>query len=117
MKVTFLRSPLDLLIELFKYFMGEVDNLLHKCSVPCLPISAGLKVSSIDILESIRTVQVTSALPGIEEQDIKINIEGNCLVISGEKKQGSKKDKKDWHVFKRSYVSILSFDVTPFLAK
>ena len=45
-------------------------------------------------------------LPGVDEKDIKVSLDGNQLVISGEKKEESTKEEKDWHVEERSFGSF-----------
>jgi HSP20 family protein len=41
-------------------------------------------------------------------------LDGNHLVISGEKKEETKKDEKDWHVEERSYGSFYRSVSLPF---
>ena len=38
--------------------------------------------------------EVTAELPGVDEKDIKVSLDGNQLVISGEKKEESTKEDK-----------------------
>ena len=59
-------------------------------------------------------MEVTAELPGVEEKDIKVSLDGNQLVISGEKKQETKKEEKDWHVEERSYGSFYRSMSLPF---
>ena len=49
---------------------------------------------------------MTAELPGVDEKDIKVSLDGNQLVISGEKKEESTKEEKDWHVEERSFGSF-----------
>ena len=58
--------------------------------------------------------EVTAELPGVDEKDIKVSLDDNQLVISGEKKAESKKEEKDWHVEERSYGSFYRSISLPF---
>jgi HSP20 family protein len=51
---------------------------------------------------------------GVEEKDINVNLDGNQLVISGEKREDTKKDEKDWHIEERCYGSFYRSMSLPF---
>ena len=57
---------------------------------------------------------MTAELPGVEEKDIKVGLEGNRLTIAGEKKEESQRDEKEWHVEERSYGSFYRSMSLPF---
>ena len=57
---------------------------------------------------------MTAELPGVDEKDIKVNLDGNQLVISGEKKEESTKEEKDWHVEERSFGAFYRSMSLPF---
>ena len=57
---------------------------------------------------------MTVEVPGVEEKDINVSLDGNQLVISGEKKEETKKEEKDWHVEERSYGSFYRSMSLPF---
>ncbi len=59
-------------------------------------------------------MRLSAELPGVDEKDIKVSLDGNRLVISGEKKQETKKDEKDGHVEERSYGSFYRSMPLPF---
>ncbi len=73
-----------------------------------------MKVPGINVVESKDALEVTVDLPGIEEKDINVSLEGNQLSISGERKEESKRDEKDWHVEERSYGSFYRSLTLPF---
>jgi HSP20 family protein len=54
------------------------------------------------VAETKDAFEVTAELPGVDEKDIKVSLDNNQLVISGEKKAESTKEEKDWHVEERS---------------
>ena len=57
---------------------------------------------------------MTAELPGVDEKDIKVSLDDNQLVISGEKKEESTKEEKDWHVEERSFGSFYQSMSLPF---
>jgi len=74
-------------------------------------IGAGAPVS---VAETTDAFEVTAELPGVDEKDIKVSLDENQLVISGEKKAESKKEEKNWHVEERSYGSFYRSMSLPF---
>ena len=49
----------------------------------------GAKIPALNIAETKDAVEITTELPGVDEKDINVSLDGNRLVISGEKKQES----------------------------
>jgi len=47
----------------------------------------------IDVTEDSKAVHVKAEIPGIEEKDLNITLNGNILTISGEKKEEKKRGK------------------------
>jgi HSP20 family protein len=80
--------------------------------LPSLHVGAG--VPAINVAETKDAIEVTTEVPGVDEKDINVSLEGNQLVISGEKKEETKKDEKDWHVEERSYGSFYRSMSLPF---
>jgi HSP20 family protein len=66
------------------------------------------------VAETKDAFEVTAELPGVDEKDIKVSLDNNQLVISGEKKAESTKEEKDWHVEERSYGSFYRSISLPF---
>jgi len=60
---------------------------------------------SVDIDEDDKAIHIKAELPGIDEKDLKVNLENNVLTISGEKKEERKEEDKD----KRTIVSERRF--------
>jgi HSP20 family protein len=80
--------------------------------LPSLHVGAG--VPPINVAETKDAIEVTIEVPGVTEKDIKVSLEGNQLVISGEKKEETKKDEKEWHVDECSYGSFYRSISLPF---
>ena len=57
-------------------------------------ISLGAKMPAVNVAETDKAIEITAELLGVEQKDIKIDIDGNRLVVSGEKKQETKRDEK-----------------------
>ena len=64
--------------------------------------------------ETNDAIEVNAELPGVDEKDIKVSLDGNRLAIFGEKKGETKKDEKDWHVEERRYGSFYRSLSLPF---
>jgi HSP20 family protein len=47
---------------------------------------------SVEVSDEGKALKVTAELPGMEKDDVKLQLEGNMLVISGEKKSESKNE-------------------------
>jgi len=92
----------------------EMENALRAFdqSLPAADIGAG--VPAINVAETKDAFEVTAELPGVDEKDIRVSLDDNQLVISGEKKAESTKDEKDWHVEERSYGSFYRSISLPF---
>ena len=74
----------------------------------------GLARLQSNVAETNDAFEVTAELPSVDEKDIKVSLDENQLVISGEKKAESTKEEKDWHVVERSYGSFYRSMSLPF---
>ena len=61
---------------------------------------------SVDIAESKKAYRISIEVPGVDEQDIDLSIQGDSLIISGEKKQESEEDDDGFHRVERRYGSF-----------
>jgi len=61
---------------------------------------------SADIFEEGDDVVVKTELPGMEKDNIDINLTDNTITISGEKKKEEKVEKKNYYHLERSYGSF-----------
>ncbi len=60
----------------------------------------------VNVSETDAAMQVTAELPGMDEKDIQISLEQDCLVLSGEKKSETEEQGKNFHRYERSYGSF-----------
>jgi HSP20 family protein len=95
-------------------FRREMEDMIRAFDRNLPTLSVGAKAPAINVAETADAIEVTAELPGVEEKDIKVSLEGNRLTISGEKKGEKKKDDKDWHVEERSYGSFYRSMSLPF---
>ena len=58
------------------------------------------------IKENENSIIVHADLPGVEKSNIKVNIEKNTLIISGDRKQEKKEDNDKYHRIERFYGSF-----------
>lgn len=58
---------------------------------------------SLDIVEDKDAYSVSIEVPGVEEKDIQIDVQGDTLSVRGEKKQSQETSDKNIHRVERSY--------------
>jgi HSP20 family protein len=56
-----------------------------------------------DISEDDKAYHIELVLPGMKKSDININVEGNHLTVSGERKFEEKKETKKYHLVESGY--------------
>ncbi|MFH1214931.1 MAG: Hsp20/alpha crystallin family protein [Pseudomonadota bacterium] len=59
-----------------------------------------------DVNETNDAIEVVADLPGLDKKDIDISLEGEVLVIRGERKEEHKENKKHVHRMERRYGSF-----------
>jgi len=114
MKMPSLWGGQDLTPDPFKSFRREMEDMFRSFgqNLPALNVGAG--APAINVAETDGDLVGTAELHGVEEKDIKVSVDGNRLVISGEKKHEEKRDEKDWHVEERSFGSFYRSMTLPF---
>jgi HSP20 family protein len=87
--------------DLFADFFDEffTPNLMQQTS---------FKVPAVDITEEKDKYLVKADLPGMKQEEVKVEIDNNVLVISGERKneREEKDESKHYHYYERSYGSF-----------
>ncbi|MEZ4221349.1 MAG: Hsp20/alpha crystallin family protein [Polyangiaceae bacterium] len=61
---------------------------------------------AVDIKEDDGAYHITAELPGMKVQDVSVEVDGNVLTISGERKFEKKSEKEGWHRVERRYGSF-----------
>jgi len=60
----------------------------------------------VDVCRQEGQLQVHADLPGVNENDVKVAIENDMLVIQGERKRDEQREEQGWYRSERSYGSF-----------
>ncbi len=60
----------------------------------------------IELSETEDDVILTAELPGMDKNDVNVEMDENALVISGEKKEEHEENKRNWHLREQSFGSF-----------
>jgi len=101
----------------FRMMRREIDELFSDFAQRMPAAEGGLRIPAINMAETDGQIEITAELPGVDQKDIKLSIEGKRVVLTGEKKQETKKEEKGWHVMERSYGSFRRAIDLPFEPK
>jgi HSP20 family protein len=91
---------------------GEMDRLLDSFFREPFGMSewpqwaTGKWSPAVDVAENDKELTIRAELPGIEPKDLDVTVTGNQLVISGEKRESSEHDGKDFHHSETRYGSF-----------
>jgi HSP20 family protein len=91
----------------FAMLQQEIDRLFDGFSTSFAGRVARNLAPTMDIAETEKDIEITVELPGLQEQDVQLNLADNVLTIRGEKKNEREETKKDYHLVERSYGSFL----------
>ena len=74
-----------------------------------------LRAPEADVVETENEIRVTVELPGMQGDDIDVDLENNVLTISGEKQdvREEKDEKNTWHLSERRYGKFSRSFVLP----
>jgi HSP20 family protein len=93
-----LRSEMDRLFDsFFREPFGELGFPFG---------SSGNWAPPLDIAENDKELTIQAELPGIDPKDLEINVNGNQLVLSGEKKESTEHKGKDYQHSETRYGSF-----------
>ncbi|MBU6420372.1 MAG: Hsp20/alpha crystallin family protein [Proteobacteria bacterium] len=91
----------------WRSFRDELDRVFDRFNQDFAPWnmfgSNSLKWPSVDIAEDEKKYSVTAELPGLAAADVDVSVDGNMLIIKGEKRNETKADEKNYHLTERSY--------------
>lgn len=88
-----LRREMD---TIFNRFFGE----------PMFSERGAAWMPSIDVSETENEIQIKAELPGLDAKDISVNVSGDRLSISGEKKQEEEKREENYFTRERYFGSF-----------
>lgn len=100
-------SPFEEMEKRFEDFFRRPFSLIGPSWWPRLRIPALEEISTtVDIYEEGGDVVIKAELPGLKKEYIDVNISGDTVTISGEKKKEEKVEKKNYYSMERSYGSF-----------
>lgn len=63
-------------------------------------------IPKVDVVETEKAIKVSAEIPGMEEKDIDVQLNGDVLTISGEKSSEHEEKSGQYHRMERSYGSF-----------
>jgi HSP20 family protein len=66
-------------------------------------LTSGAWAPAVDVYETSDAVEMTFEIPGVNQKDIKVNIENNLLTVSGEREFEHKDRRDNYHRVERNY--------------
>jgi HSP20 family protein len=106
------RQPFDPV----SHFQREMNNLFESAfrgfglspfGADSTPLASGIILKPrVDISATDNEYCITAEVPGVSEQDLKLEIADNVLTISGEKKQDKEDRGESYYRMERSYGSF-----------
>ena len=85
MKLPSLWSRSDFATEPFRAFRKEMEDWFSEIDKKLPSLSLGAGVPAVNVAETDKAIEIAAELPGVEQKDIKVSVEGNQLVVSGER--------------------------------
>ena len=101
----------------FSDMRREMESFFNRPGRNWPSLETGFAMPAVNVAETPDSIEVTAELPGVDEKDISIDIDGSRLIISGEKKAEEKKEEKNWRVVESSYGSFQRTIALPFEPK
>jgi len=95
------KSPADLFGTLQREVNRVFDQMFGNAPVPM----AGF-APSVEMKETDGGLTISAELPGLEEKDVEVSLDGDLLTLSGEKRQETSEEKEGLHISERSYGSF-----------
>jgi HSP20 family protein len=104
--------------DVWRSFRSEMDRLFDRFdrfgfqSWPSLflpsdkSVGFSLNAPAVDVTEDDKAYKIEAELPGLDEKDIEVTVNGDMLVLKGEKRQEKEEKSKNTYVSERSYGSF-----------
>jgi HSP20 family protein len=81
MKLPSLWSGRQDLSDPFRSFRREMEDMFRTFDRGLPSLSVGARLPAINVAETKDAFEVTVEIPGVEEKDINVSLDGNQLVI------------------------------------
>lgn len=85
---------------------NRMNSLFRNVNEEDLPLTAASFVPAVDIYEDPEKLTLKLEIPGIQEKDIDVRVEGNTLTVRGERKFEAEEKEENFHRIERSYGSF-----------
>ncbi len=104
-------TPAHPLVSMHRELDRMFDTFMSDSRFPSLPDNfgfrsptvRGLLKPSVDISENKDSYTIRAEIPGVDREEIKLQVEGDTLIVSGEKKQEKESNEGGYHCVERSY--------------
>jgi len=85
---------------LMRQFTDDMDRFFARAPVTA---EGGTWRPAIEVKEKEGKLLVTAELPGLKQEDVKVHIDGDTLVVEGERKQENEEKREGYYHSERSY--------------
>jgi len=86
---------------LMRQFTEEMDRAFGPAPRAAAEVAAW--IPAIEVKEKEGKLLVTAELPGVKKEDVKIHIDGDMLVVEGERKEEKEEKREGYYHSERSY--------------
>lgn len=100
---------------LMREFTDEMDRIFG--AVPRVAGNGAAWAPAIEVKEKEGKLFVTAELPGVKKEDVKVHIDGDMLVVEGERKQEKEEKREGYYHSERSYGTFYRSILLPEGAK
>jgi HSP20 family protein len=106
MAITPYRASTDRLAPLFEDILRPMAGWSGR-------VGSLLRAPEADVVETETEIRVLVELPGMDPEDVGLDMENNVLTISGEKKEERQQEHETWHLSERRYGKFSRSFVLP----
>lgn len=97
----------------FQSFQKEMAQMLDHLRGTATPqptedffSSGSMLVPAIDVAETDTGLEISADIPGVSEDNLDVTVQGDTLVIKGEKSTSKEEKEKDFHLVERRHGSF-----------
>ncbi|NYZ15654.1 Hsp20/alpha crystallin family protein [Azospirillum sp. RWY-5-1] len=91
-----------------------IDDMTRSWGVPAAARATDLPDPAFDVAENDEALTVKADLPGVDEKDVEVVLDGSLLTIRGEKRSERDEEKDQYHLVERSHGSFTRSFRLPF---
>lgn len=95
----------NLFDDMFSQFGSRLPRLFGE-ETPFNNLAGAVLKPNVDIVETKKNYKISVEVPGIEENDVKLELANGALTITGEKKHEKEEKDEHYHSVERSYGSF-----------